>query len=293
MFDPGGVTILEAGQPLEMHTLVGEAIVGPRFRADIRRYHWRETVVSAGSTDCAHLHFFYGRRNLRAQSIYRECEGPETSLGEIVFIPPNHTLISRSLPGDQHVASLMFDPELVPSFKAIEWSTERLRRTLDIRAPQICSGMRKVIQEISTPGFASEIFVEGLLLQIVVELCRHFDAEKSVVRDGVARLSTKNMRTIVEHIEASSSTPSLDLLAQACCVSKRHFTRAFKNTTGFTVGAFIAERRLERAKNLLADRRILIKEVAYQCGFKSTPAFATAFRRATGLSPRDYRIQAL
>jgi len=52
---------------------------------------------------------------------------------------------------------------------------------------------------------------------------------------------------------------------------------------------FVAEVRVARAKCRLADRDGLIKEIAYECGFRSQSAFAHAFRRATGQTPQEYR----
>jgi len=40
---------------------------------------------------------------------------------------------------------------------------------------------------------------------------------------------------------------------------------------------------------LLADGDLLIKQVAYRSGFRSAAAFGDAFRRATGLTPVQYR----
>src|SRR3546814_7646747 len=58
---------------------------------------------------------------------------------------------------------------------------------------------------------------------------------------------------------------------------------------------FAAERRIARAKALLAERSSsergpAIKEIAYRCGFETAAAFSVAFRRATGVTPRQYRL---
>jgi len=48
-------------------------------------------------------------------------------------------------------------------------------------------------------------------------------------------------------------------------------------------------RRIEQAKMLLADQHRSVTEVAMACGFSAPSNFATAFRKTTGLTPRDYR----
>lgn len=63
----------------------------------------------------------------------------------------------------------------------------------------------------------------------------------------------------------------------------------FKNTTGHTLRSYVASRHIARAKVLLADGRLLVKQVAYRSGFRSAAAFGEAFRRATGLTPLQFR----
>jgi AraC family transcriptional regulator len=46
---------------------------------------------------------------------------------------------------------------------------------------------------------------------------------------------------------------------------------------------------MEHAKLLLAERAISVMEIGLTIGFNSPSAFATAFRKATGLAPTDYR----
>ena len=63
----------------------------------------------------------------------------------------------------------------------------------------------------------------------------------------------------------------------------------FRQTTGITVGHFVTQRRIVMAKDSLVDRRISIKRISHRCGFQSVPAFSAAFRRETGLTPRQFR----
>ena len=46
---------------------------------------------------------------------------------------------------------------------------------------------------------------------------------------------------------------------------------------------------MERAKLLLAEGAVSVTEIGLTLGFSSPNAFATAFRKATGLTPTDYR----
>jgi AraC family transcriptional regulator len=72
-------------------------------------------------------------------------------------------------------------------------------------------------------------------------------------------------------------------------MSPRHLIRTFKNTVGATLSDFIAEARIRRAKEELSREGALIKVVAGDCGFQSAAAFSASFRKATGMTPKEYR----
>jgi AraC family transcriptional regulator len=72
-------------------------------------------------------------------------------------------------------------------------------------------------------------------------------------------------------------------------LSRFHFARAFKQSFGVPPHRYHTERRIERAKDLLAHSPHSVTEIAIKVGFSEISAFTTAFRRLTGLAPSDYR----
>jgi AraC-like DNA-binding protein len=77
--------------------------------------------------------------------------------------------------------------------------------------------------------------------------------------------------------------------AERACLSLQHFCREFKAATGMTFTEYAAGLRIEKARQLLAEPRLRISEVAYECGFRSIPHFDRVFKRHTGRSPTAYR----
>ena len=76
-------------------------------------------------------------------------------------------------------------------------------------------------------------------------------------------------------------------------VSEEHLARVFKKTTGQTLGEFIRQTRLERAKGLLVGTDYSVGKVAETTGFTSLALFSRSFRTYTGVSPSDYRQRLL
>lgn len=81
----------------------------------------------------------------------------------------------------------------------------------------------------------------------------------------------------------------LSELAALVGYSPDHFARLFKRAFGKSPYQYVIERRIERAKALLADSRLSIAAVAARCGFASQAHLHTAFKARTGVTPGAYR----
>lgn len=98
---------------------------------------------------------------------------------------------------------------------------------------------------------------------------------------------------VMDYIEAHLGEPlALEQLAGVACFSPFHFHRVFTAVAGETLYQFILRLRLERAASqLLQQREKSVTEVALDCGFGSSAAFARAFRGAFGVSASTWRDQ--
>jgi AraC-like DNA-binding protein len=83
----------------------------------------------------------------------------------------------------------------------------------------------------------------------------------------------------------------LDALAGAAGVSKYHFLRAFAATYGATPVAYLAERRIERAQDLLRATNLTVTEVCMAVGYTSLGSFSAKFRQLVGVSPSEYQAR--
>ena len=82
---------------------------------------------------------------------------------------------------------------------------------------------------------------------------------------------------------------SLAHLAQECRLSVRHFTRAFRASTGVSAHTWLLRLRIEKAKTLLLSSRRALAEIALECGFADQSHMTRVFRRSIGLSPGVWR----
>jgi AraC-like DNA-binding protein len=81
----------------------------------------------------------------------------------------------------------------------------------------------------------------------------------------------------------------LDELASAAHISKFHFVRCFSETYGLTPAAYLAERRIERAQDLLRATNLTVTEVCILVGYSSLGSFSSKFRQLVGVAPSAYQ----
>jgi AraC family transcriptional regulator len=96
---------------------------------------------------------------------------------------------------------------------------------------------------------------------------------------------------VIDYVEANiDQNLSLAKLAEVANFSPYHFHRIFSALIGETLGRFIQRIRIERAANaLVSNPRKSITEIAFDCGFSSSAAFARAFREGFGMSASEWR----
>ncbi|WP_370585343.1 helix-turn-helix transcriptional regulator [Nocardia sp. XZ_19_231] len=83
----------------------------------------------------------------------------------------------------------------------------------------------------------------------------------------------------------------LDELACAAGVSKFHFLRAFAAVYGRTPAVYLAERRIERAQDLLRSTNLTVTEVCMLVGYSSLGSFSAKFRQLVGVTPSEYQAK--
>jgi AraC family transcriptional regulator len=103
-------------------------------------------------------------------------------------------------------------------------------------------------------------------------------------------LSPKVLLRAIERLRSDSEADvSLAALASEAGLSRFHFCRAFKESTGLSPHAWLRQHRLEQAMNMLRDTDESVVSVAAALGYASQTAFAAAFRKLTGETPSDWR----
>lgn len=93
---------------------------------------------------------------------------------------------------------------------------------------------------------------------------------------------------IKEHLQEDMSRESL---ASMVYLNADYLSHLFKKETGYSLTNYIIEERIKKAKILLADRNMNVRDIAISCGFQNISYFSRQFKKSTGMTPREFRKQ--
>lgn len=129
----------------------------------------------------------------------------------------------------------------------------------------------------------------ALALQELTLLLRRPPAPAARGARGLNPRQLSLMRTAAQHLEANlAEDVSIREVARIHGLSAPHFATLFARCHGLSPQQHLQQARFQKARALLADARLSVKEVASLCGFRDPAHFSRQFRRATGRPPRAY-----
>jgi AraC family transcriptional regulator len=157
-------------------------------------------------------------------------------------------------------------------------------------APLLAALIGGMLSQLEAPQFSSRLVLDTLLQSVVVHLiCQHSTMD-AVTRSAPHSLAPRRLRRVLDFIEANLRDDlELDDLASIAGSSRFHFSRAFRDSTGFPPYRYLVHRRVEAARALLLNEELSIEEVAARCGFKSSTQFAVMFKQVFGTTPSRFR----
>jgi len=121
----------------------------------------------------------------------------------------------------------------------------------------------------------------------IMKLIKMEGAHSAPVRKSLSLLA-KGIAYIEEHV--TSETISVPHLAQLCKISEPYLRRLFHQSFSVSPAVYIRNLRIRYAKELLSTREYTVSEVALLSGFNDISYFSREFKKATGLSAKEYEI---
>jgi AraC family transcriptional regulator len=175
----------------------------------------------------------------------------------------------------------------------VECSPQNLRYECRVSDPAIHRVTSAVIEELRNESSSGGLKIDALAVELIGALGQeHMEINPCRQPPAFAKglLDRHRLDRVLQFIEANlDGDITVADLADAACCSLYHFVRAFHQATGRPPHAYISERRLDRAKHLLAYSEEPLVEISLLCRFSGQTNFTKAFKRAVGVSPGRYR----
>ncbi|MEC4817651.1 MAG: AraC family transcriptional regulator [Scytonema sp. PMC 1069.18] len=145
--------------------------------------------------------------------------------------------------------------------------------------------------ELESDNMGSRIYIEALATTLCIHILKHYSVSKKIATpsEGLSRLK---LRQAIEYINQNLEKDlTLAEIAATVEMSMYHFSRQFKQSTGFSPHQYVMNSRIEKAKRLLTKTEEAIDKICQEVGFQSQSHFTNVFRKLIGTTPKAYRKQ--
>ncbi|WP_338865778.1 AraC family transcriptional regulator [Myxococcus stipitatus] len=192
---------------------------------------------------------------------------------------------------DTQVASFFLDPRRLASLHGDPSTEEALRRLgpSKLRDPLTRELLRASSEALSEGSGPSRIEVENFATILASRLLR-LDGQRLRDRSLSGALAAWQVQRVTDFVEARlEESLGLEVLAAVVGLRPSHFTRSFKRATGTTPHQFVLARRLERARELLANTALPLADIAQRAGVSNQSHFTALFRAHFSATPARFR----
>lgn len=112
---------------------------------------------------------------------------------------------------------------------------------------------------------------------------------KKVMATIKHRMAVQKVLDLIEN--RLCDPPTLGELALLAGLSRTYFSPLFKEVVGVRLQDYLLQARINKAKDLLSDINLIIKQIAYKVGFRDPDHFSRTFKKKTGITPTNWRLK--
>ncbi|HEY8467378.1 MAG TPA: helix-turn-helix transcriptional regulator [Solirubrobacterales bacterium] len=163
-------------------------------------------------------------------------------------------------------------------------------------APAVTAAFERLVRLVERvpgrdPGAESQLRIA--ISEVLLAVLEMLEGER-IERDEALASPRRSVALFLEELDERLGEPwTLASMASACGLGRTQFSHYCRELTNMSPIEHLNFRRLSRAAELLRERpSASVTEIAFECGFRSSQYFATAFRRQFGVTPSGWRAGA-
>ncbi|MEM8883328.1 MAG: AraC family transcriptional regulator [Planctomycetota bacterium] len=191
------------------------------------------------------------------------------------------------------VIVVTLDPERFGEFArnavGVLLTSEQLRDVPQFQDEDLCrAGV--LVMDALRERVGSEVIFEALSRVFLVRLIQRYGLERDPDADFDASFTAEQYKRVLDFVARHFARKiTLEEMASVAAISESHFARLFKQSVRQTPYQFVIAYRIEKAKEMLADRDRRMSDIALACGFSDQAHFSRLFKRHQGRTPSEWR----
>lgn len=148
--------------------------------------------------------------------------------------------------------------------------------------------MHMILKEISgysKKGVMQKLFIEAKIIKLLILIFEQFKEK------DVEKLGSDNPETIKKFLDENyHKNIKIEEISRIVGINQNMLRKEFKKQYNTTIVDYISELRMLKAKKMIIDSKVMIKEIAIECGYEYVQNFTRAFKKKYGVSPEKLRL---
>lgn len=155
--------------------------------------------------------------------------------------------------------------------------------------PNMTVEMHIIVKEIvsySKKGVIQKLFIEAKIIKLLILIFEQFNEKNTI------EASPKTPSMIKKFVDENyHKNIKVEEIGKLIGINQNKIRKEFKAQYNITVTDYISELRMLKAKKMIIDKEIMIKEIAIECGYEYVQNFTRAFKKKFGVSPEKLRTE--
>ena len=220
--------------------------------------------------------------------VYLTKPGERHGLMNAIYTPSEYYWLQVQFDAEKHIPGLA--PEEAQSFSR---DLDAIQNRCFVASSGIRECFQHLLQEHRSPGPYSTTMARSVLHALLIHLIRDHRRHSNRLKLKHTEQSAL-IREAMDRIDRRLDEPMSALkVVLNKGLSNRVFHQKFLAEVGWTPVEYRSRRRIQQAKIMLRQKHLSITRIALSLGFGTSQYFATVFKKATGITPHEYREQIL
>lgn len=212
----------------------------------------------------------------------------ETLLPNSFWVNPSGRAFSHRVARRNRFGLVVLHPELVTRLTGHD--NVEVKLAYGVSDLQLYHLTRALIAEVRQGNPGGPAFSQSVVTALASHLVRHHAVESSTGESASGKLTRTQVRRVVDFVEEHiAENIAVEDMASKAALSPAHFSRLFKAKMGETPYRYVMRRRVERARNLLANGDRRVGEVSRMIGFSGPSHLTRQFKQHFGITPSQFQ----